>query len=128
MRRMMMKTMVTLTMLAVPLAGASRVGADQADNWHVHNGVEAPVGFFPGMLGVTTAVYLLDPAACPDATDKSLLPNGLNGQFLRAGVCMTSSVVIQLRSAPVGSQAPASFTFWSTSGGFSTYYKLTPRG
>ena len=125
--RKMIQSMVGLTILLVPMAGAPTAGADQADNWHVHDGVEAPVGFFPRILGQTRAEYLLDPAACPDATDKALLPNGANGQFLRAGVCMTSTLIIHLRTSPVGAEAPASFTFWSTSGGFSTYFKLTSR-
>ncbi|MEJ7799077.1 MAG: hypothetical protein WKF60_01070 [Ilumatobacter sp.] len=123
----MIQSMVGLTILLVPMAGAATAGADQADNWHVHNGVEAPVGFFPGMLRQTPEQYGLDPAACPDATDKALLPNGMNGRFLRAGVCMTSTLVIHLRTSPVGAEAPTSFTFLSTIGGFSTYFKLTPR-
>lgn len=86
------------------------------------------MSFFPGILDESVAVYLEDPAACPDATDKALLPNGSNGRFLRAGICMTSTEVIHLRSSLGAIQPPASFTFWSTSGGVSTYYKLTPRG
>ena len=126
--RKMIQSMLGLTILLVPMAAAATAGADQADNWHVHDGVDAPVGFFPTILGQTTADYLQDPAACPDATDKAFLPNGMNGQFLRAGVCMTSTLVIHLRTSPEGAKAPASFTFLSTSvDGFSTYFKLTPR-
>ena len=125
--RKMIQSMVGLTILLAQMAGAPTAGADQAANWHVHNGVEAPVGFFPRILGQTPDVYLLDPAACPDATDKALLPNGVNGRFLRAGICMTSTLIIHLRTSPVGAEAPASFTLGSTSGGFSTYFKLTPR-
>lgn len=123
----LIQSMVGLTILLVPIAGAATASAGQADNWHVHDGVEAPIGFFPGILGQTPAVYLQDPAACPDATDKAFLPNGMNGKFLRAGVCMTSTLIIHLRTSPVDAEAPASFTYWSTSGGFSTYFKLTPR-
>jgi len=76
--------------------------------WHVHDGQTAlgpqhkGVGFFPSILGISTSTYLLDPARCPNATDKAFLPSNGDAQsdMLRAGVCFTSSQVIQLRIDP----------------------------
>lgn len=82
--------------------------SDNANNWHIHgDGTgdgHAPIGFFPGILGLTTAAYLLDPAACPNATDKVLMgPSGLDAnQVVRSGICMTGSYIIQLRSQDAG--------------------------
>ncbi len=101
---------------AVLVAGAAfgHVGGAGADtlpsNWHVHDCTvspcvlpHAPTAFFPYVLAETLDQYLLDPAECPNATDKGLLPPGLEeGEPLRAGVCMTSTTVIQLRSIPQG--------------------------
>lgn len=68
----------------------------------------APTAFFPYILGQTLGQYLGGPARCPNATDKALLPPGLEeGQPLRAGVCMTSTQVIGLRSIPAGDPSPA---------------------
>jgi hypothetical protein len=107
--------------------------------WHVHNGGTcsqcAGVAFFPTILGEGTATYLLDPAVCPDATDKAFLgggqpsphnPPSLTGnQPLREGICETSTTIIHLKSISPGQSAPAGWTFLSTSGGFATYYLLT---
>ena len=75
-------------------AFALAAGSEPPRNWHVHDGQSAlgpqhkGVGFFPAILGLTTAEYLQDPARCPDATDKVFLPNGKNdNQPLRAGHC-----------------------------------------
>jgi hypothetical protein len=67
-----------------------------------------PPAFFPYILGQTLNQYLADPARCPNATDKALLPPGLGeGQPLRAGVCTTSTTAIHLRSIPAGDPPPA---------------------
>lgn len=111
---------------AVVLVGAtSPATASQEDNWHVHDGVEAPAGFFPAILGEDLTTYLQDPAACPDATDKTFLPNGQQAnQPLRHGVCMTSDTVIHLASISPDQPAPAGWTLIST-GTYKTYYLLT---
>ena len=106
------------------LAGAGGPGQLPA-NWHIHDcsnpaittepacGVDANgdehlgISFFATILGVTAATYAADPARCPNATDKAFLPQGRQeNQPLRAGVCMTSSTVIHLRSVPVGTSGP----------------------
>jgi len=103
--------------------------------WHVHDGLggslgpqHKAIGFFPTILGISTSDYLLDPARCPNATDKALLPSSGQAQtdLVRAGVCFTDSYVIQLRTVPVGTDGPDG---WAsvTVGGQITYYQLTPR-
>src|SRR5262249_58728179 len=68
----------------------------------------AATSFFPYILGQTLDQSLADPAMCPNATDKAFPPPGLEaGQPLRAGVCMTSTTVIHLRSIPEGDPSPA---------------------
>src|SRR3972149_2099743 len=125
-RFVILATVLTAVFVSTPVAAS-----DNANNWHIHDGKaepgHAPIGFFPAILGVTTEQYLLDPAACPNATDKVLLgPDGLNpNQVVRAGVCMTSSVVIQLRTQDASRPAPTGWTLGSTAGGLSTYVKLT---
>jgi hypothetical protein len=109
--------------------GASTVAAaedasDLPSTWHVHDGQGATlgpqhkgIGFFPTILGISTADYLLDPARCPNATDKAFLPSAdsSEGPYLRAGQCRTSSAVIQLRTVPVGTSGPEGWS-WLTSG------------
>lgn len=125
-RFVILATVLTAVFVSTPVAAS-----DNANNWHIHDGKaepgHAPIGFFPDILGVTTEQYLLDPAACPNATDKVLLgPDGLDAnQVVRAGVCMTSSVVIQLRTQDASRPAPTGWTLGSTAGGLSTYVKLT---
>ena len=125
-RFVILATVLTAVFVSTPVAAS-----DNANNWHIHDGKaepgHAPIGFFPAILGVTTEQYLLDPAACPNATDKVLLgPDGLSAnQVVRAGVCMTSSVVIQLRTQDASRPAPTGWTLGSTAGGLSTYVKLT---
>ena len=125
-RFVILATVLTAVFVSTPVAAS-----DNANNWHIHDGKaepgHAPIGFFPAILGVTTEQYLLDPAACPNATDKVLLgPDGLDAnQVVRAGVCMTSSVVIQLRTQDASRPAPTGWTLGSTAGGLSTYVKLT---
>lgn len=112
-------------------------------NHHVHDCTQAPctyphlgAAFFPSVLGQTTAQYVLDPAVCPDATDKALLPQGKQeNQPLRAGQCSTSTTVIHLRSIPEGNPVPEGWSLvthpsgTSVDGGvtYRTYFRLTPR-
>jgi hypothetical protein len=125
-RFVILATVLTAVLVSTPVAAS-----DNANNWHIHDGKaepgHAPIGFFPTILGVTNEQYLLDPAACPNATDKVLLgPDGLNAnQVVRAGVCMTNSVVIQLRTQDASRPAPTGWTLGSSAGGLSTYVKLT---
>ncbi|TAM62122.1 MAG: hypothetical protein EPN50_06770 [Chloroflexota bacterium] len=60
------------------------------------------------ILGETMSQYLLDPAECPNATDKAFLPSNGDRQnvVLRAGTCQTSAFVIQLRTVPLGVSGP----------------------
>lgn len=122
---------ILAAVLTAVFVSAPVAASDNANNWHIHDGKaepgHAPIGFFPAILGVTTEQYLLDPAVCPNATDKVLLgPDGVDGnQVVRSGVCMTSSIVIQLRTQDASRPAPTGWTLGSTAGGLSTYVKLT---
>ncbi|MDQ3379632.1 MAG: hypothetical protein M3546_04840 [Actinomycetota bacterium] len=122
--------------LALAAVAAAPAAADRGSyqNWHVHDGgtgvdanglVHRPVAFFPAILG---PAYLLDPAYCPDATDKLTLPAGSNGEFPIVGVCMTNAFVIHLRAIPAGGAVPSGYqsTGWTT-GGALVYYLLTAR-
>lgn len=127
-----MRLLTVLATVAVAVLAASPVAAsDNPNNWHIHDGGtgdgHAPIGFFPTILGISQAEYLLDPAVCPNATDKVLLgPSGVDAnQVVRAGVCTTSSYIIQLRSQDAGRPAPAGWTLGSSSGGVNTYVRLT---
>ena len=120
---------------AVALAGSS--ASTLPPNWHVHDGQTSlgaqhkGIGFFPRILGISSSVYLGDPASCPNATDKAFLPSAgsSESEILRAGVCMTSTAVIQLRTVPLGVSGPEGWSFISGTdgGGYITYYQVTPR-
>ena len=126
--------MTTFTSAAAASSGA----ADLPPTWHVHDGQGATlgpqhkgIGFFPAILGLSVSDYLLDPAECPNATDKAFLPSlgSSEAPLLRAGMCMTSSVEISLRTVPVGTSGPegwASITVASEPA-WVTYYSVTPR-
>jgi hypothetical protein len=114
--------------------------------WHIHNGGTcsqcAGVAFFPTILGESTATYLLDPAECPDATDKAFLgggepsihnPPSLSGeQPLGEGICETSTTIIHLKRVEAGQPIPPGFSgpvgSPTTVEGrtFYTFYMLTP--
>lgn len=127
-----MRLLSVLATIAVTLLAASPVAAsDNSNNWHIHDGGaedgHAPIGFFPSILGVSTEEYLLDPAVCPNATDKVLLgPSGVDAsQVIRSGICMTNVYIIQLRTQDAGRPAPAGWTLGSSSAGLNTYVRLT---
>ena len=125
--------------LVLTAYGATALAADGAStlppNWHIHDGQPAlgaqhkGIGFFPRILGVTAAEYLLDPARCPNATDKAFLPSfgQSEGAVLRAGECQTSTVIIHLRTVPVGTSGPDGWQSLTTASepGFVTYYMVT---
>ena len=133
--------------VAVALAAMSGQGVAMADSraaelpptWHIHDvlpgeipsGQHKAVSFFPTILGISTEAYLDDPARCPNAADKVFLPSvgKSNSDLLRAGVCMTSTTVIHLRSVPTGTAGPAGWQSLTTASepGFVTYYLVTPR-
>jgi hypothetical protein len=129
--------------VVVALAAMSGQGVALADssaaelppNWHIHDGGSGPqhkaISFFPRILGISEAAYLEDPARCPNATDKALLPSDQesNSDVLRAGDCVTSTTVIHLRTVPTGTSGPAGWQSLTTPSepGFVTYYKVTPR-
>jgi hypothetical protein len=137
-----MKRWIVVAALAVASVGAAGTAlatssaSELPPNWHIHDGQIAlgpqhkGIGFFPTILGVSTATYLQDPAACPDATDKAFLPQGRQpGQPLRAGVCMTSTAIIHLHSVPSGAEGPAGWASLTTASepGWVTYYTVTQR-
>lgn len=121
---------VTFAALAAPAAAS-----DNKNNWHIHDGQSGtghlPSAFFPSILNLTLSEYLADPATCPNATDKALLPNGRADEMpLRAGVCLTSTKVIHLRTLRPDEQTPGGdwTLFGSTDGGgWVTYYLITDR-
>jgi hypothetical protein len=139
----MKKAMLVAVALAVATAfvyGTTALADSGAStlppNWHIHDGGLAgppehrPIGYFPAILGVSTATYLTDPAECPDATDKAFLPEGRqDGQPLRAGMCQTSANIIHLRTLPVGTAGPEGWgsVLSASEPGWITYYLVTDR-
>lgn len=128
--------------LALVIGLTSAVLADSSASvlppeWHIHDGLTAlgpqhkGVGFFPTILGETSSEYALDPAMCPNATDKAFLPSSgsSDSPLLRAGICMTSAYVIQLRTVPLGTAGPDGWSSITVASepGWVTYYQLTPR-
>jgi hypothetical protein len=134
-----MKKWILIATLAAVAGYGSTAFADSSaselpPNWHVHDGQTTigpqhkPVSFFPAILGQSLTDYLADPARCPDATDKSLLPSTSERDLVRAGVCMTSTTIIDLRTVPVGTSGPEGWhSFVGPEIGYVTYYTLTPR-
>ena len=120
-------------LLAPALAGPS--ATDLPPNWHVHDGQTSlgsqhkGIGFFPRILDLNQADYLQDPARCPNATDKAFLPSFGDAQsdLLRAGVCVTSTVVIQVRTVRVGTDGPEGWLSLTSVSepGWVTYYEVT---
>ena len=133
MRRFLM--VLTLGAMLAALAAIPATATDNRNNWHIHDGQTMPghlgIAFFPTILGLSTTDYLADPATCPNATDKALLPSGLvAGMPLRAGVCFTTTKVIHLRTIAPDEQAPGGgwTLFGATDGGtWVTYYRVTDR-
>jgi len=136
--RRFMAVVAGLAVLSLAATSATAAGdaAFLPSTWHIHDGQGATlgaqhkgIGFFPTVLGISTGDYLLDPARCPNATDKAFLPSVGSAQspLLRAGVCMTSSAVIELRTVPAGTAGPAGWSvLHGTDGGtWDTYYRVT---
>ena len=139
-RQKLVASIAALGLLAV-FAGSAFATADASElppSWHVHDGQGATlgpqhkgVGFFPAILGLATAVYLQDPAQCPNATDKAFLPSAdtSEGPFLRAGECQTSTQIIHVRTVPVGTAGPDGWSSITVASepGWVTYYLVTSR-
>jgi hypothetical protein len=126
---------------AIGMFGGVAVAASTASalppNWHIHDGQASlgsqhkGIGFFPVILGLTASQYLQDPARCPNATDKALLPSvGTSaGPLLRAGECQTSTEIIHLRTVPVGTAGPEGWSSVTPASepGWVTYYQVSSR-
>jgi hypothetical protein len=138
-RRRLVSVITALSALAL-LAGSALASPDASElppTWHVHDGQtllgpqHKGIGFFPVILGQTTAAYLADPAECPNATDKAFLPSAGSAEsaLLRAGMCFTSTQVIHLRTVPVGVEGPAGWSSITSAAepGWVTYYLVTSR-
>jgi hypothetical protein len=122
-------------------AGGALATSDAAElppTWHVHDGQGATlgpqhkgIGFFPAILGLSATDYLLDPAQCPNATDKAFLPSAdqPGTPQLRAGQCQTSTQVIHLRTVTVGTAGPEGWSSITAASepGWVTYYSVTSR-
>jgi hypothetical protein len=127
---------VLATVTVYGTAAFADPSASLPPNWHIHDGLTGlgpehkGIGFFPAILGVSTATYLTDPASCPDATDKAFLPHGRQDeQPLRAGMCQTSSKIIHLHTVPVGTVGPSAWSSITTASepGWVTYYVVSDR-
>lgn len=132
-------SLATAGAAVLALGGASSAAAlgpaNLPANWHIHDGQTSlgaqhkGTGFFPTILGISRADYLLDPARCPNATDKAFLPSAgsSNSPQLRDGVCMTSTQVIHLKTVPLGTSGPAGWSSLTVASepGWVTYYLVT---
>ena len=139
-RQRLVASIAALGLLAM-FAGSAMAAANASElppNWHVHDGQGAVlgpqhkgIGFFPAILGLATAVYLQDPAKCPNATDKAFLPSAdtSEGPNLRAGQCQTSTQIIHMRTVPAGTAGPDGWSSITVASepGWVTYYLVTPR-
>jgi hypothetical protein len=136
----MKKWLIGAALAAVVGYGATALADSSASelppNWHVHDGQTAigpehkGISIFPKILGLSVSDYLADPARCPNATDKAFLPSAdtRESEELRAGVCMTSTTIIHLRTVPAGTGGPEGWqSLTGPEAGFVTYYLLTSR-
>lgn len=107
------------------------------NNWHVHDGTAVPVtdatglthrglAFFPQIFGSGYASTPSLWAYCTDATDKALV-GGPGGAKQAAGHCQNESYIIHLQVNASDAPAPTGWTALTPSGGFTVYYRLTPR-
>jgi hypothetical protein len=119
-------------------ASATLGASDLPPTWHVHDGQGATlgpqhkgIGFFPTILGLSVSDYLVDPAVCPNATDKAFLPSfgAAEAPLLRAGQCQTSTSIISVRTVPVGTSGPEGWASLTTASepAWVTYYSVTAR-
>ena len=107
------------------------------ENWHIHDGTglgplfgdhHAGLGFWPRLFGQEGLVYGTAAApyvACPNATDKVFLPNGVHGAVDGSGVCMSAEFVVHILS---GVEPPSGWSTLSFPNGTFLSYRLTPRG
>ena len=137
-RLILAMTVVGAMTMFAGAAVATSNASDLPPTWHVHDGKGATLGpqhkgtgFFPAILGLSVSDYILDPAECPNATDKAFLPSfgSSEAPLLRAGQCRTTTSIISVRTVPVGTSGPdgwASITVASEPG-WVTYYSVTAR-
>jgi hypothetical protein len=80
MKRVIVLASVVSALVFAPASFAYFTQDTLPPTWHIHNGGScsqcAALGFLPTVLGESVADYMLDPAECPDATDKALLGGG----------------------------------------------------
>ena len=137
-RRLVLLGAVIGSMTMVAGAASAQSGASTLPpTWHVHDGQgtlgaqHKGIGFFPTILGLSVSDYLLDPAECPNATDKAFLPSfgSSEAPLLRAGQCQTSTSIISVRTVPVGTSGPEGWASLTTASepGWVTYYRVTAR-
>jgi len=146
MKKFLLLACVLAALALAPAALAYFTPDTLPPTWHIHDGGTcsqcAAVAFFPTILtGGDVTAYKLDPAECPDATDKAFLGGGepsihnapsLTGnQPLGEGICMTSTTIIHLKRISPDQPVPAGFSgpIGSTvvqGRTFLTYYMLTP--
>jgi hypothetical protein len=140
-RRALLRAVIAAAAIGALISSGTVVLADSSASvlppeWHIHDGQTAlgpqhkGIGFFPAVLGISNATYLLDPARCPNATDKAFLPSNGDAQseVLRAGLCFTSTQAIELRTIrpDAGSPGPAwTLLGFTDGGGWVTYYIVT---
>jgi hypothetical protein len=138
MRRLIVSLgLATAAVTAAATLVMASAGGDVPPNWHIHDGQTSlgpqhkGIGFFPTILGLTPSEYLADPAQCPNATDKAFLPSNDTNEaaLLRAGICVTSDLVIHLQTVPAGTSGPDGWSSVTASSepGWVTYYFVTPR-
>ena len=106
-------------------------------NWHIHDGTgggplvgdhHAGLAFWPRLFAQEGLAYGTAEAPfvrCPNATDKVLLPHGVNGAVDGAGVCISDVFVVHLLS---GVQTPNGWSTLTFPNGTFLSYRLTSRG
>lgn len=137
-RRLVLAITVAGAMMTFAGAAIASDASELPPTWHVHDGQGATlgpqhkgIGFFPAILGLSVSDYLLDPASCPNATDKAFLPSfgSSEAALLRAGQCQTSTAIILVRTVPVGTSGPDGWASLTTASepGWVTYYSVIAR-
>lgn len=133
-----LRLLLVLTSLVATAVAPTAVSAERGswNNWHVHDGTAVPFTddsglthrgfvFFPQIW----PTYATDPslwAYCTDATDKGLV-GGDGGSKQAAGHCQNEWYIIHLQVNASDAPAPAGWDALAPSGGFTVYYRLTPR-
>jgi hypothetical protein len=142
MKRVIVLASVVSALVFAPASFAYFTQDTLPPTWHIHNGGScsqcAALGFLPTVLGESVADYMLDPAECPDATDKALLGGGqpsvqsspgLNGeQPLAEGICTTSTTIIHLKRVEADQPVPGEFSLVPANGSHTAGWPTTVDG